>query len=393
MKICLLTCKASFLIDEKVFPPLGLMAVGTALRLQGHEVVIKSSPDNSQLFALGPTTPEYTDALRMLHQIKLLRRPSRVIIGGPHAAANAEECLDDGFDAVALGDGENITSDTFSASGIVDLGSSRLDEYPITDRSLVDICSYHYKIKEQPATTLVTSRGCPYQCGFCAKVEGKLRYRSLRKIEDEITYLQTLWGYNALMIFDDTYIVDAKRVQGICSTLKPRGIVWRCFARGDLVVRHGQDLIDTMADSGCVEVAIGIESGSSKILQTINKGESIGTIWTAIRMLHHARIRVKGLFIVGLPGENRESLLATREFIEEVPLDDADFTIYQPYRGSPIWNNRHDYDISWNDAPVGERFYKGRGGEYKCSVRTSALTSEEIVEARDELERFFKCRR
>lgn len=392
MRVCLLTCSAPFLIDEKVFPPLGLIAVGTALRTQGHNVKIADSPNGCSRFALGPTTPEYADALRMLRQIKSRDSGSRVVIGGPHAAHNATECLADGFDVVATGDGENITADTFEASGVVDLGRRPLDEYPIADRSLVDIRSYHYKIAGREATTLVTSRGCPYRCGFCAGMESRVRYYGVARVRREIAYLKDRWGYNALMFFDDTFILNGERAQRICTVLKKQNMAWRCFVRGDLVLRHGPELIGAMADSGCVEAAIGIESGCDEILSGICKGESVGTVRQAIGMLQQAGIRVKGLFIIGLPGENRDSLAQTRRFIEETRLDDADFTVYQPYRGSPIWERRQAYDINWDDLPADQRFYKGRHGEYECAVHTSALSQREIVEARDELEGLFKCR-
>jgi radical SAM superfamily enzyme YgiQ (UPF0313 family) len=102
MQICLLTCEAPFLIDERVFPPLGLLAVGTALKMQGHRVTIESKPNDAQYFGLGPTTPEYPSALRMLWEIKSRDEDTKVVIGGPHAAVNVEECLADGFDVVAL---------------------------------------------------------------------------------------------------------------------------------------------------------------------------------------------------------------------------------------------------------------------------------------------------
>ncbi|KKN14989.1 hypothetical protein LCGC14_0990480 [marine sediment metagenome] len=395
MKICLLTCLAPFLVDEKVFPPLGLMAVGTALRAQGHDVMIASLPDDSKYFAIGPTTPEYPNALAMLHQIKQRDKNSRVVIGGPHATANAMDCIIDGFDVVALGDGENITAETFEVNGVTDLGRRQLDGYPITDRGLVDIHSYHYKIDGRLATTLVTSRGCPYRCGFCSNTERQVRYYSVDRINAEIIYLRDWWGYKALMIFDDVFIFNKERALRICAVLKRHEIVWRCFVRGDIVVRHGLDLIDVMSSSGCVEVGIGIESGSDEILKTINKGEDTRTIQEAILLLHHGGIRVKGFFIVGLPGENRYTLERTRRFLGQVPLDDVDFTVYQPFRGSPIWENRRDYDINW-DNDVGssgrteQRFYKGRQGEYESIVSTSALTQADILKERDDLERLFK---
>jgi radical SAM superfamily enzyme YgiQ (UPF0313 family) len=388
MRICLLTCSAPFLIDEKVFPPLGLMAVGTALKRQGHEVVFDNR-DGCKYFALGPTTPEYPDALHKLFWIKQ-NEDARVIIGGPHAEANSLECLDDGFDVVTVGDGEKITAEEFIvADGIVDLSRKPLDSYPIIDRSLLDIHSYKYLINGLEATTTLTSRGCPYKCGFCAKTDDKMRYRSPDHVEQEVIYLKERFGYKALMLFDDTFITNKIRAIRICDVLREHGITWRCFVRGDLVVQHGLDLVRTMSRAGCVEVGVGIESGSDRILKIINKGEDTEVLRTAIGMLRGVGIRVKGFFIIGLPGENRESLEETWKFLHEVPLDDADFTVYQPYRGSPIWRDRELYDIGWDLAVEGDRWYKGRPGEYKTSVYTSSLSSEEIVEARGTLERWW----
>lgn len=392
MDVCLLTCSAPFLIDEKVFPPLGLMAVGTSLKLQGHNVSILRHPNNSQYFGMGPTTSQYYDAVGELRHIKYLNKNSRVVIGGPHAEANAVECLEDGFDVVVKGDGERITIDTFHYNGVVNLERGELDTYPIIDRGLLDIHSYQYQIAGRKATTSLTTRGCPYHCGFCSKVENSVRYRSVENISGEIAYLQDTWGYNSVMFFDDTFITKKQRALDICHELKSRGMLWRCFVRGDLIVKHGRELTDEMSRCGCVEVGIGIESGSQRILDAIHKGETLDDISAAIFMLRESGIRVKGFFIVGLPGEDRESIEDTCRFINNVPLDDADFTVYQPYKGSPIWDNRKHHDISWNNLE-GDRFYKGKPGGYKSLVSTSSLSSQEIVAARDMLEEKFRCQR
>ncbi len=389
MKICLLDCSAPFLIDENVFPPLGLLTVGTALQNDHHEVVIRDEPDDSHYFGISPTTAEYDGALALLHQIKSQDKRNRVVIGGPHAIANPDQCLIDGFDTVVIGDGERISSKTFEAGGIVDLGMDSLDAYPLANRNLINIDKYTYEINDRPATTLMTSRGCPYQCAFCTKTNNHVRFYGVDRVRSEITYLQEKCGYDALMIFDDIFIINRIRATKIANTLRERGILWRCFVRGDLIVHHGQEFTDVMRESGCVEVALGIESGSSRILKIINKGESVGTLLHAVKILKQSGIRVKGLFIIGLPGEDRNSILETREFLEEAQLDDADFTIYQPYPGSPIWDNKEAYDISWEDLPLDQQFYKGKPGEYKCAVSTSALNQRDIVEARDEMDKFF----
>jgi len=389
MQICLLDCAAPFLIDERVFPPLGLIAVGTSLFLQREEVTIRNTPNDFRYFGMGPTTSEYPSALSLLHQIKK-RNSTRVIIGGPHAEMNTEKCLADGFDTVVLGDGEKITSDVFKQSGVVNLGRGSLDTYPIPNRELLDIYSYHYEIGDKSATTLMTTRGCPYSCGFCAKSESQVRYYSVLRIEKEIDYLVTDLGYTALMIFDDTFILNKKRALRLCQILKEYGITWRCFVRGDLIIKHGKELTDTMFDSGCVQVGMGIEAASDRILKTINKGENVNTLKEAISLLHTSQIRVKGFFIVGLPGEDPSSINETQWFLEETNLDDADFTVFQPYKGSPIWDNQINYDISWGDIAPKQKHYKGKPGEYQSSVSTSSLSQNKIVEARNRLEKVFK---
>ena len=145
-----------------------------------------------------------------------------------------------------------------------------------------------------------------------------------------------------------------------------------------------------MKKSGCVEVGMGVESGSDKILATINKGETTDTIKKAIKLLKRGGIRVKGFFIVGLPGESETTILETVNFLTEVDLDDADFSIFTPYKGSEIYENRLKYDIFWDNLELQQLWYKGKKGEYQSLVSTSHLSKEEIVTFRDKLEEGFK---
>ena len=388
MHVCLIKCPSPFLIDEKVFPPLGLMAVGTGLKTQGHEVTIT---DDIQAgfgyYGLGPVTPEYPHAKMIRRLIKEKSPDSKVVIGGSHATLDPEGCLADGFDCVVCGDGEIDTEQAFLGdTPIVKADTYFLSDYPIIDRSLVDIKSYKYFINGKLATTMVTSRGCPYKCAFCCKNNSGVRLAPAEKVINEVRNLHDDFGYDAIMFFDDIFILNRKRVEAICACLKEFGITWRCFVRADLVMKHGRSLIRTMADSGCVEVGMGVESGSDKILDVINKGESTETIKSAIQLLHEEGIRVKGFFIVGLPGESQETIEETQRFLEQTYLDDMDFTIFQPYVGSPIWNNKALYDIGWNDLDFEMMFYKGKPGEYHSMVWTSSLSAEDIVKLRDRLE-------
>ena len=140
MSICLVRCPAPFLIDDKVFPPLGLLAVGTALKLQGFPVVVHDGPSDQipmghPRYGFGPTSPEYPFAVQALTRIKADNPKARVVIGGPFASLTPGICLQDGFDAVVVGDGEYASQEAFfTDTKMVVATEHPLDWYPIPDR-------------------------------------------------------------------------------------------------------------------------------------------------------------------------------------------------------------------------------------------------------------------
>jgi len=396
MRICLVRCPSPFLIADRVFPPLGLMAVGTALKIKGHEVTIYDGdlnfvPMDFEYYGFGPTTPEYPYALDVKEKID---SKAKVVIGGPHATFNPRLCLDDGFNCVVCGDGEMVVDRAFATDiPLIVAKELSLDEYPMIDRTILDIKSYKYFLNGRLTTTIITSQGCPFKCGFCAKNYKTVRFRSIENVIKEIEMLHYDFGYDALAFPEDMFILKKDRTEEICSHLKRLGIIWRCLVRADFLVRYGDSFTKMMADSGCVEIGMGVESGSNEILAIANKGETVETIKSAIWMMKDKGIRVKGYFIVGLPGENKNTIEQTRMFLEEMNMDDIDIKIYQPFPGAPIWNNRENYDIQWDDIDFKKMFYKGRPKEYYGNIRTSSLKNKEIYDAWVEMESKYKCGR
>lgn len=391
MNICLVRCPSPFLIDDRAFPPLGLMSVGAGLRQQGHFVKlwdgdIKGVPLDYDAYGFGPTTPEYPTAVKTMQRLRYCKQKPRMVLGGAHATIHRESCLDDGWDCVVVGDGEFAAHEAFTGTSKAVIASPLpLDQYPLPDRSLVRLESYQFGINGMHATTLMASRGCPFHCGFCCKTDSKIRLRSPGSVIAEIGIIEKM-GFKAIAFPEDLFIVNRRRTEEICRHLGERGFVWRCLVRADLIVKYGTGFVDMMAKSGCAGVGVGVESGSDRILKIIHKQEDTATMREAIRMLKAAGLHVKGFFIVGLPGENEESLEETDRFLCETQLDDIDITIFQPYPGSPIHANRAQYDIRWDETDMEHTYFKGRPGEYRASVSTSALSAERIVEARNDLE-------
>lgn len=393
MTICLVRCPSPFLIDERAFPPLGLMAVGAGLKQVGHDVVIHDGeieqlPLDYSHYGFGPTSPEYPHALDCLHRIKEANPSARVVIGGPHVTLSRDR---GDFDCMVIGDGEFAAHEAFS-SDVHEVAAPELplDEYPIPDRTLVDLKSYRFRLHDRPATTVMGSRGCPFKCAFCAKNHNRVRLTSAERMIEEIGILHDQFGYDAIAFPEDIFILNRRRTAEVCKFLKQKGIIWRCLIRADLVVRYGEAFIGMMVDSGCVGVGIGIESGSNTILRNIHKGETVEQMREAVTLLRSRGMFIKGFFIVGLPGENEDTLAETERFLQDMQLDDIDCKIFQPYPSSPIYDNQDQYDIQWEATPLEYTFYKGVPGEYFGNISTSALSNERIVEAWKYFEQTYK---
>ena len=405
MKILLINPSSRFLIEEKAFPAMGLLYLSAYLKANGYKDInfidmndFEKVPDNigADIVGVYSNTPQFPEANRIIEEIKIInrKRDAIYVLGGPHISGIPRD-LPPG-DIGVIGEGENALLEIvlrkekglkqeliYHHPYITDL-----DSIPMLDRDIINIKSYKYFINKELATSVITSRGCPFGCYFCSNnAWGKsLRKRSPENIYKELEILKYQYGYRAFMFWDDTMTVDRKRLEYLCELMKNLDIIWRCNIRSDTV---DLSILRNMRNAGCVEAALGIESGSQKILNIVNKGETVEKHMRAVNYCHEAGLRIKGFFIVGLPGENLESIKETENFLDEAKLDDADFSVYSPFPGSYIYNNREKFDISFKDDYEAS-WYKGKPGEYKSLVSTSGLSGDDIVSIRDRMERTYK---
>jgi radical SAM superfamily enzyme YgiQ (UPF0313 family) len=194
--------------------------------------------------------------------------------------------------------------------------------------------------------------------------------------------------FDGTMIVDDEFFSNKKRDLQICKELKELDMSYRCLTRPDLI---NEDIAKMASDSNCHEMLLGLESGSEKILKLLNKGMTKEQYKKAIKILHDHGIKVKGLFMIGLPGESHDTIDETQRFIEETNPDICEFTIYTPYPNSDFWNNQSSYDISIDKQRILTQgaWYKGKKGEYISYIHTSSLSPKEIIERRDEMHELF----
>ena len=186
-------------------------------------------------------------------------------------------------------------------------------------------------------TTMITSRGCPFNCGYCDQsVFGrKWRCHSPEYVISEISYLKKQYGIDFISFEDDNFLLSKQRTIEICRGMigKSLNIEWSCLGRVNEV---DDEVLSLMRQAGCKTVYIGIESGSERILKLINKRLSIDEYRKGIKLIKKYGINVTGSFILGVPSETKEDIDRTIDLALSLPLDGISFFTYTPYPKTPL---------------------------------------------------------
>lgn len=400
MNVCLVWPRSTFLIDPKVMPPLGLFYLMAAL--WDHEVAYVDTnngdpiPQGHDIYMVSGTSPQAGHMRMLAKQIREQNPKAVTMIGGPHATLCPQDCQAMGYDVVVRGEGERIVPALVTA---LELGATTRSQVtgkhfgPVKRMPYLDglwpsrkhAGLYSYEIEGRKATTMMTSRGCPYKCAFCSHaVWGqKVTWRSAADVVAELHYLKDQ-GYGAVMFYDDTFTLDRRRLGSILRSMigNDLDMLWRCFIRSDHVAAG---TLGAMHEAGCVEVLCGVESGSQTILDNINKQTTVEQNTLARQWCREAGVKFKALMILGLPGETEETMEETKRWVLENEPDRLDLVTYMPFPQTPITNEPWNYDLSWDETPPEEWWYKGPRDTNKCLVSTNALSAERIAEKRLEI--------
>jgi anaerobic magnesium-protoporphyrin IX monomethyl ester cyclase len=213
-----------------------------------------------------------------------------------------------------------------------------LDDLPLPMHHLLPLDKYRTPVIKGSYQFIVTSRGCTAGCMYCIKhvsYQAGIRLRSPENVFAEIKMLYDL-GVHTIHMYADLFTANRDQVMGICKLIIDSGlkIGFTCNSRVDYV---DEELLQTMAKAGCTVISWGIESASEEILKKARKGTTAERARQSVKWAKAAGIRNMGYFIVGLPGETRETIQQTIDFSKELPLDLAIFHIAAPYPGTPFF--------------------------------------------------------
>jgi anaerobic magnesium-protoporphyrin IX monomethyl ester cyclase len=215
-----------------------------------------------------------------------------------------------------------------------------LDSIPFPARELFDNDSYkEYYSKHfgYTMTSMISSRGCPFNCDFCSRpVFGDtFRSRSARNIVDEIESVVGL-GYDTIWFADDCFTITKDRVMRICNEIIRRDlkVKWQCLSRVDTI---DLEMAAKMKEAGCKRIYFGIEAGDDRILRIMKKDIDLEDAQKAVSSANAESIETGAFFIIGYPGDSNETILNTIKFATSLPLDYVSFTMPYPIPGTGLY--------------------------------------------------------
>ncbi|MBI1935273.1 B12-binding domain-containing radical SAM protein [Candidatus Woesearchaeota archaeon] len=370
-KVVLINPPSPWLLSDREHPPDNLLTIASFLREKGVNIQfcdLNGFPEkywfipHGDIYGVSCTTPHYSIVIKIVAKLKARQSNALVVLGGFHPSVEPERTLrDTKCDIVIRGEGEqalldivNGKRDKIVTAPLVE----NIDEIPMPAWDLIDMHDYvkmgtNSVIGPTPnnkEAKILSARGCPFDCAFCAQAaisKRRMRYKSVQRVIDEIKYVHYTYGVDRVNFFDDTFIVDDRRVIKLCAGLKEihdQGILydWHCLTRAD---RTDPELFRIMKQAGCSQVTYGIETGSQKILDIIQKETTVQENLNAIKIAKAAGIKVRAQMIVGLPGETEETVEETAEFIRQAPADSFGMHIFVPLPGGQIWNDPERYNF------------------------------------------------
>lgn len=369
-------------IHGRPFPPLGLAYVAAALEKAGFQVecidnyLLNKPIDYIKLEVkrLSPTivgitcgSVTYQPCVETAKAIKEVLPSCKVVVGGPHPSYMPESMLQNPeIDYAVIGEGERAMvelathiakqgddSDVATIPGVVYRHEGKiiknaptfisdLDQVPYPARHLLPIHLYSREIEflsVKPIDHMNVIRGCPYDCAFCEtkKIWGyKCRAFSPPRVIGEIENLINNFGTKGIYFAGDNFTIQKKSTLEICDLIKQHklDVKWVCDTRVDLISRK---VLKRMKDAGCETIWFGVESGSPRILEKINKHITLQQVVDAFKLCKEEGIQTACSFMVGIPGETVNDMNASFRFAKKLDPDWVRFNIYVAVPGSVLY--------------------------------------------------------
>ena len=334
---------------RKEFPPFGVLYVAAALLERDIETVIyKLLPDSLAFDFRGFDAVGFSISASATFNMFMacrfgstFEKGTLLMAGGVHVNLFPEQTLTDlQVDVVAIGESEDTVTAILDAAHTRDFSSiagvcfkrdgqivrtpartvaRNIDRFPFPARQLLDptdfIMNDRMSDSDVRMTHLMPGRGCPFPCRYCASAQTRVQYRSGNNIRAELIHLIQTYGISGFAVVGNDFILSKANVEEICSAIEELNLLWATLSRVD---RVDPKILGAMKRSGCYELEYGVESGSQRILDAMDKRATVEEVRYALQITHDAGIKSKVFLVHGYPGEDASSTEETMRLLDEV---------------------------------------------------------------------------
>jgi anaerobic magnesium-protoporphyrin IX monomethyl ester cyclase len=397
-----------------IFPSLPLLGLAAWVRQHGFPVsfldqhalnllpkeaagrVVEFDP---HIVALTAKTLGWPAVIELALMVREAAPNALIVVGGPHLTLYAKESLTwDCFDIAVTGDGEDPFleicervedgSDPFDVPGtMVRLADGEIrenacreppkdiDRFPMSAWDLVDLKDYHCLTLLRPFATMVTTRGCPWHCGYCSQVYSeKLRFRSPELVVEEMEYLSRVHGVKEIVMFDETFTIGKRRMRKFADEVLRRNVKvkFNIRARVDTVDR---EVLTLLKRAGLRSIHMGVEAGTDRVLKIMNKQITREQTERAFRISREVGIDTRGYFMIGYYDATPADVEETINFAAGLGLDWASFSVATALPGTDL------YDVALERGYVTGDFwreYTVNGGGRIPQLETETFSAEQL---------------
>jgi hopanoid biosynthesis associated radical SAM protein HpnJ len=383
--------------------PAGMLEGARLLDAPSHHVSAEETINiarDYEFLVLFTSTPGFPGDIGLVKKIKETNPKIKITFVGPHVSVLPERSLKDcreidfvvrkefDYAVTEFANGkplDEILGISFLKNGSVVHTPDRpeiqdLDSLPhVTEiyRRDLDVTKYNVPFLLYPYVSLYTTRGCPAQCTFCLwpqTLSGHpWRKRSTDDVAREMVKAKDFWPDVREFFFDDdTFNIQKVRTIELCEKLKPLKLTWSCTSR----VTTDYETLKAMKEAGCRLLIVGYESGDQQILKNIKKGATIERARQFTKDCHKLGLVVHGDFILGLPGETRDTIRNTIAFAKELDVETIQVSVAHAYPGTELY----DYAVK-NGFMVGDNKMVDEGGHQLAHIQYPGLPADDIMEA------------
>ena len=378
-----------------IMPPHGMMSIAAFLEQRGiqtafidcyakplplDELVAEIVRQKADIVGFSCTTSSFLEGYHIAEYLKERLAKVLIIFGGAHACSIGASLLDrfPAIDFLVIGEGENSLYELINANfrdvvripgiGFRENGRGRLSSVRehISDLDTLPFPAYQrlpgfpyaynlplFSYPSHPNTSIISSRGCPYQCSYCDRsvFSRGFRFNSPEYIVEHLSLLHKDFGIRHVFFYDDLFTFDRSRIERFCALLDQRklAVTYNCIARLEHV---DSGLVSLLKRSGCWQVNFGIESGDPDLVKKHRKFYRLDEVGRKLQMVKDAGLRVKGLFMIGLPGESEITIRRTIDYALSLPLDEINVTKFTPFPGAPVFETIREHGEFTEDWPA-----------------------------------------